>query len=54
MYIYAQKVFGMTPEKHQRHFHDLIEKKNEMIILSITIEEAKGLEAKSLNGNKVV
>jgi BAI1-associated protein 3 len=50
MIISAQRAFGMTTDRHIRLFHEALEEKPKVIVLSVLILEAEGLEAKDANG----
>lgn len=50
MYITAQRAFGVTPDRHYRLLHAAAEEKPKIIVLSVIVQEAEGLEAKDANG----
>jgi len=50
MYIAAQRAFGVSPERHYRLLHAAVEEKPKIIVLSVIVQEAEGLEAKDANG----
>jgi hypothetical protein len=50
MYITAQRAFGITPDRHYRLLHAASEEKPKIIVLSVIVQEAEGLEAKDANG----
>jgi hypothetical protein len=50
MYITAQRTFGITPDRHYRLLHAASEEKPKIIVLSVIVQEAEGLEAKDANG----
>lgn len=50
MYITAQRAFGVTPDRHYRLLHAAAEEKPKVIVLSVIVQEAEGLEAKDANG----
>lgn len=50
MYITAQKAFGVTPDRHYRLLNAATEEKLKIIVLSVIVQEAEGLEAKDANG----
>lgn len=50
MYITAQRAFGVTPDRHYRLLHAAVEEKPKIIVLSVIVQEAEGLEAKDANG----
>jgi BAI1-associated protein 3 len=50
MYIAAQRAFGVSPERHYRLLHAAVEEKPKIIVLSVIVLEADGLEAKDANG----
>ena len=51
MYLQAQRAFGVSPERHYRFLHAAAEEKPKIVVLSVIIYEAEGLEAKDANGN---
>lgn len=50
MYITAQRAFGVSPDRHFRLLHAAVEEKPKIIVLSVIVLEAEGLEAKDANG----
>lgn len=50
MYITAQRAFGVSPDRHFRLLHAAVEEKPKIIVLSVIVQEAEGLEAKDANG----
>ena len=50
MYITAQRAFGVSPDRHYRLLHAAAEEKPKIIVLSVVVQEAEGLEAKDANG----
>ncbi|CAG9806224.1 unnamed protein product [Chironomus riparius] len=50
MYIAAQRAFGVSPDRHYRLLHAAVEDKPKIIVLSVIVQEAEGLEAKDANG----
>lgn len=50
MYITAQRAFGVSPDRHYRLLHAATEEKPKIIVLSVIVQEAEGLEAKDANG----
>lgn len=50
MFITAQRAFGVTPDRHYRLLHAAGEEKPKIIVLSVIVQEAEGLEAKDANG----
>lgn len=50
MFITAQRAFGVTPDRHYRLLHVAAEEKPKIIVLSVIVQEAEGLEAKDANG----
>lgn len=50
MYLHAQRSFGMSPDRHYRLLHATAEDKPKVIVLSVVVLEAEGLEAKDANG----
>lgn len=51
MYLQAQRAFGVSPERHYRFLHAAAEEKPKLVVLSVIVYEAEGLEAKDANGN---
>lgn len=51
MYTTAQRAFGISPDRHFRLLHAAGEEKPKIIVLSVIVQEAEGLEAKDANGN---
>ncbi|XP_037939126.1 BAI1-associated protein 3 [Teleopsis dalmanni] len=50
MYLHAQRAFGVSPDRHYRLLHAAAEDKQKIIVLSVVVIEADGLEAKDANG----
>ena len=50
MYLHAQRAFGVNPDRHYRLLHNAAEDKPKIIVLSVVVQEAEGLEAKDANG----
>lgn len=50
MYLQAQRAFGINPDRHYRLLHAAAEEKPKIIVLSVIVLEAEGLEAKDANG----
>jgi BAI1-associated protein 3 len=50
MNIAAQRAFGVSPDRHYRLLHAAVEEKPKIIVLSVIVQEAEGLEAKDANG----
>ncbi|XP_002012102.3 BAI1-associated protein 3 [Drosophila mojavensis] len=50
MYLHAQRAFGVNPDRHYRLLHASAEDKPKIIVLSVVVIEADGLEAKDANG----
>lgn len=50
MYLHAQRAFGISPDHHYRLLHAAAEEKPKIIVLSVIVQEADGLEAKDANG----
>lgn len=50
MYLEAQKAFGVSPDRHYRLLHVAVEEKPKVVVLSVVVLEADGLEAKDANG----
>lgn len=50
MYNTAQRAFGVSPDRHYRLLHAAVEEKPKIIVLSVIVQEAEGLEAKDANG----
>lgn len=53
MYLQAQRAFGVSPERHYRFLHAAAEEKPKIVVLSVIVYEAEGLEAKDANGKYV-
>lgn len=51
MYLQAQRAFGISPDRHYRFLHATAEEKPKVVVLSVIVYEAEGLEAKDANGN---
>lgn len=49
MYLHAQRAFGINPDRHYRLLH-ATEEKPKVIVLTVVVIEAEGLEAKDANG----
>lgn len=50
MYTTAQRAFAISPDRHYRLLHAAVEEKPKIIVLSVIVQEAEGLEAKDANG----
>ncbi|KAL3275866.1 hypothetical protein HHI36_020605 [Cryptolaemus montrouzieri] len=50
LYLYGQRAFGMPPDRHYRMLHMAGEEKPPIVVLSVIVIEAEGLEAKDANG----
>ncbi|XP_044760714.1 BAI1-associated protein 3 [Coccinella septempunctata] len=50
LYLYGQRAFGMPPDRHYRMLHTAGEEKPPIVVLSVVVMEAEGLEAKDANG----
>lgn len=50
MYNTAQRAFGVSPDRHYRLLNAAVEEKPKVIVLSVIVQEAEGLEAKDANG----
>ncbi|KAK2162506.1 hypothetical protein LSH36_97g03031 [Paralvinella palmiformis] len=50
LYLYAREAFGVTPEQHARLLARASEEKPPVLILNVTVVEARGLEAKDADG----
>lgn len=50
MYTTAQRAFAMSADRHYRLLHAAVEEKPKIIVLSVIVQEAEGLEAKDANG----
>lgn len=46
----AQRAFGISSERHFRLLHAAAEEKPKIVVLSVIVQEAEGLEAKDANG----
>ena len=50
MYLQAQRAFGVSPDRHYRLLHATTEENPKIVVLSVIVMEAEGLEAKDANG----
>ncbi|XP_058835849.1 BAI1-associated protein 3 isoform X2 [Topomyia yanbarensis] len=50
MYLQAQRVFNVSADRHYRLQHAANEEKPKIIVLTVIVQEAEGLEAKDANG----
>ncbi|XP_031348355.1 BAI1-associated protein 3-like [Photinus pyralis] len=50
LYLYGQRAFGVPPDRHYRMLHLAGEEKPPIVVLSVVVMEAEGLEAKDANG----
>ncbi|XP_055685736.1 BAI1-associated protein 3 [Lutzomyia longipalpis] len=50
MYLQAQRAFGVSPDRHYRLLHAAAEEKPKIVVLTVVVQEADGLEAKDANG----
>lgn len=50
MYLQAQRAFGVSADRHYRLLHAAAEEKMKIIVLTVLVQEADGLEAKDANG----
>ncbi|EAT46052.1 AAEL002710-PA [Aedes aegypti] len=50
MYLQAQRVFNVSADRHYRLLHAATEEKPKIIVLTVVVQEADGLEAKDANG----
>lgn len=50
MFLQAQRAFSVSPDRHYRLLHAAAEEKPKIIVLSVVVQEADGLEAKDANG----
>lgn len=50
MYLQAQRAFGVSPDRHYRLLHSAAEEKQKIVVLTVHVQEAEGLEAKDANG----
>lgn len=50
MYLQAQRAFGVSPDHHYRLLHSAAEEKQKIVVLTVHVQEADGLEAKDANG----
>lgn len=53
MYLHAQRAFGINPDQHYRLLHTTTDDKTKVVVLSVIVIEAEGLEAKDANGTYV-
>ncbi|CAG9770591.1 unnamed protein product [Ceutorhynchus assimilis] len=50
LYLYGQRAFGTPPDRHYRMLHVAGEEQPPIVVLSVIVVEAEGLEAKDANG----
>lgn len=50
LYLYGQRAFGMPPDRHYRMLNLAGEEQPPIVVLSVIVIEAEGLEAKDANG----
>ncbi|KAG5886888.1 hypothetical protein JTB14_003789 [Gonioctena quinquepunctata] len=50
LYLYGQRAFSMPPDRHYRMLHVAGEEQPPIVVLSVVVLEAEGLEAKDANG----
>ncbi|XP_076667027.1 BAI1 associated protein 3 isoform X1 [Andrena cerasifolii] len=50
LYRYAQEAFGVPQDQHRRYLNIASEEKPPIVVLSVEVVEAEGLEAKDANG----
>ncbi|CAK9797159.1 BAI1-associated protein 3 [Anthophora quadrimaculata] len=50
LYRYAQEAFGIPQDQHRRYLNIASEEKPPIVVLSVVVVEAEGLEAKDANG----
>lgn len=50
MFLQAQRAFSVSPDRHYRLLHAAAEEKPKIIVMSVVVQEADGLEAKDANG----
>ncbi|XP_057657644.1 BAI1-associated protein 3 isoform X1 [Diorhabda carinulata] len=50
LYLYGQRAFNMPPDRHYRMLHVAGEEQPPIVVLSVIVIEAEGLEAKDANG----
>lgn len=53
MYLQAQRAFGVSTDRHYRLLHAAAEEKPKIIVLTVLVQEADGLEAKDANGKSL-
>uniref|UniRef100_A0A182KCG4 Uncharacterized protein n=2 Tax=Anopheles christyi TaxID=43041 RepID=A0A182KCG4_9DIPT len=54
MYLQAQRVFNVSADRHYRLQHAATEEKPKIIVLTVIVQEAEGLEAKDANGESTL
>ena len=54
MFLHAQRAFGMNQDQHYRLLHAAAEEKPKIIVLTVLVLEAEGLEAKDANGKFII
>lgn len=52
--MYGQRAFGVPPDRHYRMLHLAGEEQPPIVVLSVIVIEAEGLEAKDANGKSFV
>lgn len=50
MYLQVQRAFGVNPDRHYRLLNAATEDKPKIVVLTILVQEADGIEAKDANG----
>lgn len=50
LYLFGQEAFGINSDHHYRMLHAAGEEKPPIVVLSVVVVEAEGLEAKDANG----
>lgn len=54
MYLHAQRAFNVSNDRNYRLMHAASEEKQKIIVLSVIVQEAEGLEAKDANGKLIL
>lgn len=50
MYLQVQRAFGVSPDRHYRLLNAATEDKPKIVVLTVLVQEADGIEAKDANG----
>lgn len=50
MYLQVQRAFSVSPDRHYRLLNAATEDKPKIVVLTVLVQEADGIEAKDANG----